>query len=177
MSSAMKKDYRPSGKDYLEVNDNKVLRIDREYIKYLKLLAEKNSMKRCTMCLHNDTREHVHEMIHVYPKGTYVRPHSHPFKTETKIIIEGTMLAMLFDLSGEILEKYIMEKEGVFAFRVDRGIVHSIIPLTDVVFYEATSGPFIGKNDSVFYGWAPEPDNETEIIKWIHSMKQKSKIL
>ena len=173
----MEDKYRPSGKDYLTVNDNKILKIDREYIKYLKLLAEKNSMRKCTMCLHNDIREHVHEMINVYPQETYVSPHSHPLKTETKIIIEGKMLIMLFDIRGEILEEFIMEREGFFSFRVDKGIIHTIIPLTDIVYYEIISGPFVGKNDNVFYEWAPKPDNDTEIKKWMFSMKQKSKIL
>ena len=116
------------------------------------------------MCLHNDTRAHVHEMINVYPKKTYVRPHSHPFKTETKIIIEGKLQVILFDNFGKILDVFVMEKSDVFTFRLDRGVIHTNIPLTDVVFHEIIEGPFVGKDDSVFPDWAVEP-NDTEQVE------------
>lgn len=92
--------YRPAGQDYLHVNDNSTLKLNKEYITYLKTLAEKNKDKKCTMCLHNDIRAHVHEMINVYPKDSYVRPHSHPFKTETKILLEGKLKIIIFDCAG-----------------------------------------------------------------------------
>lgn len=157
--------YRPSGKDYLHVNDKSVLRIDKEYIAYLKSLAQKNPDKKCTMCLHNDTRAHVHEMINVYPKGTYVRPHSHPFKTETKIIIEGKLYVIIFYDMGEVLDEFIMEREGIFTFRMEKGIMHTNIPLTDCVFHEVISGPFVGKDDSVFPEWSPELSDEVGVKK------------
>lgn len=148
--------YRPNGKNYLHVNDNRILKIDTEYISFLKSLARKNIEKKCTMCLHNDVREHVHEMINVYPKVSCVLPHSHPVKTETKTIIEGKLLIILFNNTGEIVEHFVMEREGIFTFRIDKGIVHTNIPLTDVVFHEVIAGPFIGHNDSVFPEWALE---------------------
>ena len=153
--------YRPSGKEYLHVNDNGMVKVDSEYITYLKTLAQKDSSKKCTMCLHNDTRLHVHEMINVYPKGTYVRPHMHPFKTETKIMIEGKLLLVIFDDTGEITDKFVMDKDDIFTFRLDRGIIHTNIPLTDIVFHEIIEGPFVGKDDNVFPEWAPEQcDND-----------------
>lgn len=154
----MEVSYRPSGKDYLYVNDNHMLKIDREYVAYLKRLAQKDKTRKCTMCLHNDVRTGVHEMINVYPKGTYVRPHSHPFKTETKIIIEGMLQVIIFNENGKIVDKFVMEKDGIFTFRLDKGIIHTNIPLTDVVFHEVVEGPYTGKDDSVFPQWALEEE-------------------
>ena len=164
--------YRPSGKNYLHVNDKRTLKIDREYIAYLKSLAQKNSDGKCTMCLHNDTRVHVHEMINVYPSGAYIRPHSHPFKTETKIMIEGKMKVIIFDNCGEIVDDFVMEREGIFSFILDRGIIHTNIPLTDVVFHEVTEGPFVGKDDSVFPEWSPESDDEENVRKIMDKMSR-----
>lgn len=161
----MEEQYRPGGKDYLHVNDNQALKIDAAYIESLKELSRENSDKKCTMCLHNDIRQHVHEMINVYPGEMYVRPHSHPFKTETKIVIEGRLLMVIFDDSGEITDKFIMEKDGIFTFRLDKGIIHTNIPLTDSVFHEVIDGPFVGKDDSVFPEWAPELDDVDGIRK------------
>ncbi len=168
----MENKYRPSGKDYLHVNDSKTLKIDKEYIACLKSLAKKNSEKKCTMCLHDDTRAHVHEMINVYPGGVYIRPHSHPFKTETKIIIEGKLLVVIFDNKGDISDEFVMEKDGIFTFRMDKGMIHTNIPLTDVVFHEIVEGPFVGHDDSVFPEWAPELDDGEGIRKIMDKINQ-----
>lgn len=151
----MENRYRPSGKDYLYVNDKEILKMDWKYIEQLKLLAKKNKDGKCTMCLHNDIREHVHEMINVYPKGMYVRPHSHPLKAESKTLIEGRLLMLVFDDTGKILDQFVMEKDAVFTCRMESGKIHTNIPLTDVVFHEVIAGPYVGIDDSVFPEWAP----------------------
>lgn len=157
--------YRPGGKEYLHVNDNRILRIDKNYIEHLKLLAQKDISGKCMMCLHNDIRDHVHEMVNVYPKGTYVRPHSHPVKIETKTVIEGELLVVIFDDAGEIVDDFVMERNGIFTSRLEKGIIHADIPLTDVVFHEVKTGPFVGKDDSIFPEWAPYPDDKGGIRK------------
>lgn len=168
--------HRPGGKDYLHVNDNKILKVDKEYIEYLKSLAQKDKERKCTMCLHNDIREHVHEMINVYPKGAYVRPHSHPLKTETKIILEGKLQVVIFESSGKIMDEFIMGTDSIFTFRLDKGIIHTNIPLTDVVFHEITEGPYIGKDDSVFPNWAPEPNDVLKTVSYMEELKQQIKV-
>lgn len=155
--------YRPGGKSYLYVNDDRILKIDDGYIDNLKALAKKDASGKCRMCLHNDIRDHVHEMIEVYPEGAYVRPHFHPLKIETKTIIEGRLLVVLFDADGEISDKIIMEKSGIFTVRIDKGIIHTDIPLSDVVFHEINTGPFTGNDDSVFPKWAPISNDEEGI--------------
>ena len=165
--------YRPGGKDYLHVNDDRLLKVDNNYVDYLKSLAQRNSLGKCTMCLHNDIRDHVHEMVNVYPKDTYVRPHSHPIKTETRIIIEGKLLVVIFDKMGEILDEFVLQKEGIFTARMDKGIIHTNIPLTDVVYHEVLTGPYVGKDDSVFPEWAPELDDEDGIKKIMDKIYQK----
>lgn len=162
--------YRPGGKDYLYVNDSRTLKMDREYIAYLKLLAQKNRDRKCTMCLHNDIRSHTHEMVNVYPKGTYVCPHSHPFKSETKIMIEGKLQVYIFDDDGTIIDKFVMDRDGIFTYRMDKGIIHTNIPLTDVVFHEVTEGPFVGKDDSVIPEWAPAYVDNAAISRLMDSM-------
>lgn len=163
---------RPGGKEYLYVNDNSALKIDKEYIERLKSLARCNGEGKCKMCLHNDTRKHVHEMLNVFPEGAYVRPHSHPLKTETQIIIEGKMLMVIFDNLGEIVDEFVMENSGIFMFRLEKGMIHTNIPLSDIVVYEVTDGPFIGKDDSVFPEWASEAAYGDEIKKLINKVKQ-----
>lgn len=162
---------RPRGdKKYFYVNEEKVLKIDASYIAILKDKARTNGFNRCTMCLHDDTNAKVHEMINVMSRYEYIRPHSHPFKTETKIMIEGELLMVIFDQSGEIIDRYILRsdrKDGIFTTRIDKGVYHTNIPLTDTVFHEVITGPYVGKNDSVFPEWAPDTNDEKNIAKFM----------
>lgn len=167
--------YRPGGKEYVHANDNRILKIDKEYIEYLKLLARKNDSGKCMMCLHNDIRKNLHEMMFVYPAGSYIRPHYHKIKTETAVVIEGKMLEIIFDDRGDILDEYILEKNGIFITRIESMVIHMQIPLTDVVFYEAKPGPFTGKNDSIFPEWAPEQDDEAGIRQIMNKTHYKQK--
>lgn len=73
---------------------------------------------------------------------------------------------------GGILDKFVMEKNGIFTYRLDKGIIHTCLPLTDVVFYEVTEGPFIGKDDSVFPEWAPEIDDRDGVKRIIDLIKK-----
>lgn len=159
------KKYRPGGKSYLCVNDDSKLVVNAEYLARLKERQDGNSEKRCTLCLHNDTREKHHEMINLYRKGEYVRPHCHTDKTETKIMLEGKMLAILFDEKGKITDRIILSSStnDNFLLRIDRKVIHTNIPLTDVVFYESITGPYTGVNDSFFPAWAPALDDHDAI--------------
>ena len=159
------KKYRPGGKSYLCVNDDSKLVVNAEYLAGLKERRDGNPESKCTLCLHNDTREKHHEMINLYPKGEYVRPHCHPDKTETKIMLEGKMLVVLFDDKGNITDRIILSPgtNDNFLLRIDRMVVHTNIPLTDVVFYESITGPYTGVNDSVFPAWAPALDDDDAI--------------
>lgn len=167
--------YRPGGKDYVYVNDQKLLKVDKAYIDKLKWKAKEMGYPRLTMCLHNDVRENVHEMIQIFKKYEYVRPHYHPQKTETKIILEGKLLVVIYDISGRILEQFIMSKEenNIFMFRMDKGIIHTNIPLTDVVFQEIVSGPYIGNGDSIFPEWTCCSEDIEGVQKYMDNLLQK----
>lgn len=165
---------RPGGdKKYFYVNDDKVLKIDDEYIENLKCKAKTNGCDRCTMCLHNDINAKVHEMINVMHKHEYIRPHAHPFKTETKIIIEGRLLMIVFDNDGRIVDRYIMQRNSnhsIFTTRIERGIYHTNIPLTDTVFHEVITGPYVGKDDNVFPEWAPKIEDKEGAQIYLNSL-------
>lgn len=166
--------YRPSGKEYLYVNEKKILKINGEYITDLKKRAKENGYNRATMCLHNDVRAHVHEMINVFSKHDYIRPHCHPIKTETKVIIEGELLVVIFDEAGKVLDEVVLSREqkSAFTIRIDKGIYHTNIALTETaVFHEIVSGPFTGNNDNVYPIWAPEVTDFKGIEKFMQCLK------
>lgn len=164
--------FRPGGKNYIYVNDQRILKIDQAYIENLKSEAGQSESPRLTMCLHNDIRHNVHEMIQVFKKHEYVRPHYHPKKTETKIMLEGRLLVVIYDISGNKLDQFVMSRDegSIFMFRMDKGIIHTNIPLTDVVFQEITSGPYLGKDDSIFPGWTCHTDDAEGVQRYIDDL-------
>lgn len=168
--------FRPGGKNYVYVNDQRILKIDQAYIENLKNEARKSKYPRLTMCLHNDIRNNVHEMIQIFRKYEYVQPHYHPKKTETKIILEGRMLVVIYDTSGNKLDQFVMSRDegSAFMFRMDKGIIHTNIPLTDVVFQEITSGPYLGKDDSIFPDWTCHSDDTEGVQRYIDDLLREN---
>lgn len=166
--------YRPGGKEYIYVNDQQLLKIDNAYIRRLKGKAESMCYSRLTMCLHNDVREHVHEMIQIFNKHEYVRPHYHPQKTETKVILEGKLLVVIYGTDGQKLDQFVMsrEEDDIFMCRMDKGIIHTNIPLTDVIFQEITSGPYVGHDDSIFPSWTCHRDDTENVQKYMDELLQ-----
>ncbi len=66
-----------------------------------------------------------------------------------------------------VIDDYVMEKESIFISRIDKGIIHMNIQLTDVVYYEVLDGPYAGKDDSIFPQWAPGCENEDGIREFM----------
>lgn len=152
-------------------NTEDAIKIDEQFISFLKKTAENNESKKVTFCLHKTHEDGVHEMINVYPKGLYVRPHKHPIKTETKHMIEGRMLMFIYDDLGHITYQFELTETGLggcLAHRIEKDYYHSIVPISDiVVFHEIINGPYTGINDSVFPDWAPEIHDQAGIEAFI----------
>ena len=63
-----------------------------------------NTRERVRLCTHQSVEDAVHEMLIVHIKGTYIRPHKHPNKSESFHIIEGNLDVVVFDDAGDLLE-------------------------------------------------------------------------
>lgn len=119
-------------------------------------------LHKCALCLHHDPRDPVHEMLNVFSRGFYAAPHRHPSKCETKTILRGRLLVVLFDEAGRVSRRITLgdPATGIRCVRLEANIYHTNLPLDDiVVFLETTSGPYLGPEGSEFAPWAP---NETD---------------
>ncbi len=147
---------------------NAITKVSRRDIEFLKAKASRNRRKRVRLCAHRSIEDPVHEMLIVHSKGTYVRPHKHPDKSESFHIIEGKLKIVIFNESGDILEVINMgdhPSEDAFFYRLSESYFHTVIPISDlVVFHETTDGPFRGDH-TVFAPWAPaENEHEAQVI-------------
>lgn len=148
-------------------NSDEVLKFDEGSIRDLKARALDHPEGHVRLCMHRDLADPVHEMVIVHRRGVYVRPHKHVDKSESFHIIEGSLLVVIFDDGGNLVDRIEMGGKGVgrcCICRMEKGIWHSVIPTSEVVvFHEITKGPFTGKGDSIYPNWAPEPSESARI--------------
>lgn len=136
-----------------------IVSVTREDLAWLKECAAKNPRTRVRLCAHRDLQDRVHEMLIVFRKGTYVRPHKHLDKTESFHVVEGTADLVLFKDDGAIAQ---VRKLGdpasgaSFFLRNEATGYHTLVVRSEYfVFHETTNGPF-NRDGSVPAPWAPD---------------------
>lgn len=144
--------------------------IRQEHIEILKRLANNTRRQRARICAHPDTANTLHEMLIFHPRGTYVRPHQHPGKSESFHVIEGEADVVLFNDQGEVTAIVEMGSYGSgknFYYRLNRSSYHTLIIYTDhFIFHETTNGPF-RREDTLFAPWAPQEKNAEEVKQFM----------
>lgn len=150
-----------------EVNDevlfgeDRVIKVARADIEYLKERAQRNPRKRIRLCAHRDLEDKLHEMLIVHVKDTYVRPHKHLTKSESFHVIEGSVDVIIFDEVGNVVDVIPMGDYSSgrrFYYRISEPCYHTLRIISDyLVFHETANGPF-NRADTVFPPWAPEHD-------------------
>jgi len=144
-----------------------IAKVSKKDIEWLKAKALGNSRERVRLCAHQRVEDAVHEMLIVHTKGTYIRPHMHPNKSESFHIIEGALDILVFDDFGAIIEVVNMGEYSSgdqFFWRLSESYFHTVIPRSDlVIFHETTSGPFVRETSNVPASWSPVED-EIELI-------------
>ena len=142
-----------------------IVMVNAQDIRRLKDQVLETPNKRVRICVHQNPDDHLHEMLIVIAKGSYVRPHKHIDKSESFHMIEGQLDVVIFDDVGEILEIIPMGDPSSgknFFYRLSSTHFHSLILRTDlVVFHETTRGPFF-KEDTIWASWSPEVGNPSE---------------
>mgnify|MGYP002140384366 CR=1 FL=1 len=92
-------------------------------------------------------------------KDSYFTPHRHanPPKPESFLVLEGTVLCIIFDNNGEIAEAHLMGEGAAYGVDVAAGVWHTIAVLSETaVCYEVKPGPYVAANDKDFAPWAPK---------------------
>lgn len=131
-------------------------------IAMLKAIAAGTPRRRARICCHPDPSAAQQEMVIVMHASGYVRPHRHFGKTETFLVLDGAVDAILFNEDGTVDEVCSMAAPGQgrpFFYRMPVGRFHGLIYRSEwLVFVETTKGPF-DLADSEGAPWAP-PESE-----------------
>ena len=68
--------------------------LDSDVIDQLCSMAAKTSRGRVRLCVHRDSSEEQQEMLIVHPRHAYVPPHKHLGKSESILILRGSVLQL-----------------------------------------------------------------------------------
>jgi len=129
-------------------------------------LAETSPRRRMNFNFHQAPEDNAHRLLNVLLAGAYVRPHRHttPLKSETFLVLEGQVDAILFDDQGRITARYPLGAETpaghVWGVDIPEGAWHTIVPRTArAVCFEVKPGPWDPATDKEWATWAPAEDS------------------
>lgn len=151
--------------------------VDQDVIAILKNAARTNTRRRARFCAHASAGAEQHDMLIVSHRETYVTPHRHLDKSESFMILEGSVVILLFDDSGALQNTIDMGSYASgkpFFYRMPPGQFHSLSIKSELlVFIESTKGPF--RADECENGaWAPGVDDAVEGRAYIASLLRES---
>jgi cupin fold WbuC family metalloprotein len=147
--------------------------VDRELVAALEAESERNGRCNARVCLHDSPEHNFHEMIILERPGFYFPPHRHRAKGETCHIIRGKLGVFVFDGTGALINKSVLDSSSGdnVIFRVGNDQWHVVLALTDpTIYHEGKPGPFLGPGDSEFAPWAPNRDDRAAMFAYANKM-------
>jgi cupin fold WbuC family metalloprotein len=123
--------------------------------------ARDNPRGREVHRFHASDDDPLQRMINALCPGSYVRPHRHvaPEKSESFVILRGSLGLVLFDDAGRARERdfiLIGRERGVHLADIRPGVWHTIFALEpETAVYEAKAGPYRPDSDKGFAAFAP----------------------
>ena len=137
--------------------------------------AAASPRKRAHLNVHETASDPVQRFFVVAERGSYFRPHAHLSKSELAVALRGRFDIVRFDETGRILARNaIGEGTGQFAYEVDRGTWHTIVPLSDqCAFLEVKEGPYDPAVAVDFAPWAP-PEGDGSVARFQQWLREAS---
>ena len=109
--------------------------------------------------------EPCHRMAVGLQPDTYIPPHRHlsADKAEALLVLKGRLGLLIFNDSGEVLDKRVLEAGGAcIGVDLPPGVFHALVVLeADSILFECKAGPYKPVEEGEQASWAPregEPD-------------------
>lgn len=122
------------------------LLIDQDTVTAVTQAAKTDPVRRARICLHQSHDDSIQEMLIALCRGTKVRIHRHPGRSESFHVVEGVVEVLFFNDQGEELERLVLGeyRSGYpFLYRLNASCWHSVVPVSEVVIiHETVEGPF-----------------------------------
>jgi cupin fold WbuC family metalloprotein len=120
--------------------------------------ALQSPRRRMNFNFHGTPDENPHRFLNVMLRGTYIPPHRHrePPKAEAFLVLEGEIVAFLFDDEGRVAARHELGGPHGRGIDIAPGVWHTVAVLTEhAICYEVKAGPYSAANDKEFAPWAP----------------------
>jgi cupin fold WbuC family metalloprotein len=158
---------------FLAVGD--ILSIGNAEIDILKSGVAKTSAGRVRINLHPNNQDLLHEMFIVIQRGSYIRAHKHPNKSEAFHLVYGRARVIIFNDDGSI-KQIVRLAAGCaktpFYYRMSKSFFHSLIIESEIlVIHEITNGPFIVGN-TIFASFAPAENDSMAIQQFQNNLNK-----
>jgi cupin fold WbuC family metalloprotein len=108
--------------------------------------------------MHETHADPIQRLLIASMRDSYFRPHRHPDRWESALVISGSFDVFLYDDSGRILERTTLgPNHETIGFETPANTWHSLLTQEDAsVFFSLKQGPFEPQIFSEFALWSPE---------------------
>lgn len=136
--------------------------------------AKESSRKRFAHPLRRP-EDPVQIILNAIEPESYLRPHRHPDKSETRFIIQGKVAVVSFNDQGEIVKAAIMDETGHnFAVDTPPGVYDMLISLeVGFVVLAVTQGPYREETHKQLAPWAPAEENYEAGQLYLQSIREQ----
>jgi len=139
-------------------------------------MSRRSPRLRMIVPLHKSDDANPHRMLNAMQPGSYIRPHrhSHPPKSETMVVLQGSIAFVVFDEDGEIRDTALLSRElGTIGVDAEPNIYHTFLVLEpDTVLFETKPGPYQQALDKEFAEWAPAEGSE-KVPEYLTSLRNR----
>lgn len=135
-----------------------MIKIDESLLNQVTAKAKQSPRLRMNHNFHPELNDPVQRLLNAMEPWTYVRPHRHPGKEESFVIMRGKILAVTFNEDGSIRDHMVMDpSNGFFGVEFEENTYHMLTALeSGSVVYEIKEGPFIPHSPETSAPWSPE---------------------
>lgn len=139
--------------------------------------ARKESRLRKNYNLHERLWDPVNRLLNALEPGTYVpaHRHSHPAKDETIVVLRGSIVSVIFDVAGNIIERAVIDPtHGVYGFDIPAGQWHGLlVKESGTVVFEVKKGPFTPLTEEDIAPWTPRTDDKEGITRYLNRLAEE----
>ena len=143
-------------------------------LKQLVVSAKDSNRFRTNLNIHESADASVQRLFLVFEPGTYIRPHRHPqaHKWELLVILEGELELLIFNDSGEVVEKIKMSSTTNRAVELPPNTWHSYISKqSGTLALEIKEGVYLPTPEEDFLPTSPaeQTDEVTAYLQWMQN--------
>ena len=149
--------------------------IDKKLLDKTTELAKQSPRLRMNHNFHDSLDDPINRLINAMEPDTYLRPHRHknPDKNEVFLLLRGKAALFLFDDTGSITDRIILNPEaGVYGGEIPCDVWHTLLVMeSGSVIYEIKQGPFVPLSPENMAPWSPEVEDTDGVRIFMDKLK------